>query len=109
MSDTSILLMICGVSAVSLLPRMLPVALLSRWEFPRLLQKWLSFVAPAVLGGLAALSVLAPQGYINFRPHNLYIWAAIPTFIIAVKYRSLFYTLLAGIITMAVLYNFAGI
>jgi branched-subunit amino acid transport protein len=108
MSDADILLMICGVSVVSLLPRILPVALLSRWEFPRLLRKWLAFVAPAVLGGLAVLSVLAPQGYIDFRPNNLYIWAAIPTFIIAVKYRSLFYTLLAGIITMAVLYNFAG-
>jgi len=107
MSDTDILFMILGVSAVSLLPRMLPVALLSRWDFPRLLQKWLSFVAPAVLGGLAAISVLAPQGYIDLRVANIYIWSAIPTFIIAIKYRSLFYTLLMGIITMALLYNFA--
>jgi len=109
MSDTKILLMILGVSAVSLLPRMLPVAILSRWEFPQLLQKWLSFVAPAVLGGLAALSILAPKGFIHFSPSNLYLWACIPTFIIAIKTRSLFYTLLVGIITMALLYNFAGI
>ena len=109
MSDTSIILMIFGVSAVSLLPRMLPVALLSRWEFPQLLQKWLSFVAPAVLGGLAALSILAPKGYIHISPSNLYLWACIPTFLVAIKTRSLFYTLLIGIITMAFLYNFAGI
>mgnify|MGYP003798717419 FL=1 len=109
MSDTSIILMIFGVSAVSLLPRMLPVAILSRWEFPQLLQKWLSFVAPAVLGGLAALSILAPKGFIHFSSSNLYLWACIPTFIVAIKTRSLFYTLLVGILTMALLYNFAGI
>lgn len=109
MSDTKILLMILGVSAVSLLPRMLPVAILSRWEFPQLLQRWLSFVAPAVLGGLAALSILAPKGYIHISPSNLYLWACIPTFLVAIKTRSLFYTLLIGIITMAFLYNFAGI
>ena len=109
MSDTKILLMILGVSAVSLLPRMLPVAILSRWEFPQLLQKWLSFVAPAVLGGLAALSILAPKGYIHISPSNLYLWACIPTFLVAIKTRSLFYTLLIGIITMAFLYNCAGI
>lgn len=106
MSDTSIFLMIIGVSIVSLLPRMLPVALLSRWDFPPLLQKWLSFVAPAVLGGLAVLSVLAPEGSISISAGNLYIWAAIPTFFVAVKTRSLFYTLLVGIVTMAFLYNF---
>ncbi len=109
MSGTSIILMIFGVSAVSLLPRMLPVAILSRWEFPQLLQKWLSFVAPAVLGGLAALSILAPKGFIHFSPSNLYLWACIPTFLVAIKTRSLFYTLLVGIVSMALLYNFAGI
>ena len=109
MSGTSIILMIFGVSAVSLLPRMLPVAILSRWEFPQLLQKWLSFVAPAVLGGLAALSILAPKGFIHFSPSNLYLWACIPTFLVAIKTRSLFYTLLVGIVSMALLYNFARI
>jgi len=105
MGDISIILMILGVSAVSLLPRMLPVAILSRWEFPEQLKKWLSFVAPAVLGGLAAVSVLAPEGVISIKPTNIYLWAAIPTFITAIKSRSLFYTLLVGIITTAILYN----
>ncbi|MGI5911215.1 MAG: AzlD domain-containing protein [Syntrophomonadaceae bacterium] len=109
MSDTDILLMIFGVSAVSLLPRILPVALLSRLEFPQFLRKWLSFVPPAVLGGLVGVSILAPEGFININPTNLYLWAAIPTFIVAIKLRSLFYTLLVGIITMAILYNFFAI
>lgn len=106
MNSTSIWIMIIGVSIVSILPRILPVALLSRYEFPAPLKKWLSFVAPAVLSSLTALSVLAPGGNIDISINNSYIWAFIPTLLVAVKTRSLFYGLLAGIITMAVLYNF---
>lgn len=108
MSNTSIWLMIIGISAASILPRILPVAVLSRFEFPERFKEWLSFVAPAVLGALTVVSVLAPQGYINLSWNNLYIWAFIPTFAIAVRTRSLFYTLLTGILCMALLYNFVG-
>lgn len=100
--------MIIGVSVVSILPRILPVALFSRFEFPEPLKLWLSYVAPAVLGGLAALSILAPEGDIDISIHNLYIWAFIPTLVIAIKTKSLFYSLLVGIAAMALLYNFAS-
>lgn len=105
MSETNIWLMIIGVSLVSLLPRILPVALFSCYEFPKLLKRWLSFVAPAVLGGLTAISILAPKGSIDISMQNRYIWAFIPTLLVAVKTKSLFYSLLVGIITMALLYN----
>lgn len=106
MSETDIWLMIIGVSIVSLLPRILPVAFLSRFEFPPRLQRWLSFIAPAVLGALTALSVLAPQGRIYINSSNIYIWAFVPTLLVAIKSRSLFFSLLAGIGSMAILYNF---
>ncbi len=105
MSETSIWIMIIGVSIVSILPRILPVALFSRFEFPAPLKRWLSFVAPAVLSSLTALSVLAPDGYIDISIQNMYIWAFIPTILTAIKTRSLFYSLLVGIVTMALLYN----
>lgn len=106
MSGNSIWIMIIGVSLVSLLPRILPVAMFSRYEFPEPVKRWLSFVAPAVLGALTAISVLAPEGEINISIQNKYIWAFIPTLLVAIKTRSLFYSLLVGIITMALLYNF---
>lgn len=105
MSETSIWAIIIGVSVVSILPRVLPVALFSRYEFPGPLKRWLSFVAPAVLSSLTALSVLAPDGYIDISIQNMYIWAFIPTILTAIKTRSLFYSLLVGIVTMALLYN----
>lgn len=97
--------MIIGVAIVSMLPRILPVALLSRFEFPPILKEWLSYIAPAVLGALTAISILAPHGSIDISVSNIYIWAFIPTFIVAVKTKSLFYTLLVGIIVMAIIYN----
>jgi branched-subunit amino acid transport protein len=108
MDDTSIWLMIIGVSIVSLTPRIFPVAFFSRYEFPAVVKEWLSFVAPAVLGGLTAISVLAPQGVIDISIQNIYIWAFLPTIIAAVKTKNLFITLLVGIGTMAFLYNFFG-
>lgn len=106
MSSSTIWMMIIGVSIVSILPRILPVALLSRFDFPAPLKRWLSFVAPAVLGGLTAINVLAPQGDIDISAGNGFIWAFLPTVLVAVKTRNLFYSLLAGILTMALLHNF---
>lgn len=105
MSSTSIFVMIIGVSLATLLPRILPIAVLSRVTFPPLLIRWLSYVAPAVLGALTALSVLAPQGIIDISIDNIFIWAFIPALFIAIKTRSLFWTLITGIISMALLYN----
>ncbi|CEO88575.1 MAG TPA: AzlD domain-containing protein [Syntrophaceticus sp.] len=109
MDNTSIWVMIIGVSIVSLTPRIFPVAFFSRYEFPAIVKEWLSFVAPAVLGGLTALSILAPQGKIDISIQNIYIWAFIPTIVVAVKFKNLFITLLVGIVTMAFLYNFLGL
>lgn len=106
MTNNSIWLMIIGISVVSLLPRILPVALLSRFEFPKIFNKWLTFVGPAVLGALTAISILAPEGELFISLKNKYLWAFIPTFLVAIKTRSLLYTLLIGILTMALLYNF---
>lgn len=105
MTETSIFIMIFGVSLASLLPRIMPIALLSRVTFPPLLTRWLSYIAPAVLGALTAVSILAPTGALNISIDNIFIWAFIPTLYSAVKTRSLFITLIVGIICMALLYN----
>ena len=108
MDNTSIWIMIIGVSIVSLAPRIFPVAFFSRYEFSAVVKEWLSFVAPAVLGGLTALSILAPQGKIDISIQNIYLWSFLPTIVVAVRFKNLFITLLVGIATMAFLYNFLG-
>lgn len=108
MNDLSIWLMIFGVAVVSLAPRILPVAFFSRREMPPLLEKWLSFVAPAVLGALTAVSILTPAGKIDLSSDNLYIWAFIPTLAVGLKSKSIFLTLFVGILSMAFLYYVIG-
>ena len=100
-----IVLVILGMALVTAVPRFLPVAILSRFEFPEKLKEWLSYIAPAVLAALVAVSVLAPDGTIVITPGNLYIWAFIPTLLVAIYTRSPFYTLVTGIGVMALLYN----
>ncbi|MGI6550727.1 MAG: AzlD domain-containing protein [Syntrophomonadales bacterium] len=100
-----IVLVILGMALVTAIPRFLPVAILSRFEFPEKFKEWLSYIAPAVLAALVAVSVLAPDSTIVISPGNLYIWAFIPTLLVAIYTRSPFYTLVTGIGAMALLYN----
>lgn len=108
MNIADIWLMILGVALVSLAPRIIPVILFSRCKMPPWLEKWLSFVAPAVLGALTAVSILAPAGIIDLGRDNLYIWAFIPTLAAGLISKSIFLTLLVGILSMAVLFHFMG-
>ncbi len=100
--------MIVGVALVSMAPRLLPVAFFSRFKMPPWLENWLSFVAPAVLGALTAVSILAPSGAIDLCAGNLYLWASLPTLAVGLKSKSIFLTLIAGILTMALLVYFLG-
>ncbi len=100
-----IILVVLGMALVTAIPRFFPVAVLSRFEFPDKLQEWLSYIAPAVLAALVAVSVLAPQGAILISPSNIYIRVFIPTLLVAIYTRSPFYTLVAGIAIMAILNN----
>ncbi|NLU49482.1 MAG: AzlD domain-containing protein [Syntrophomonadaceae bacterium] len=98
-----IVLLIIGMSIVSLLPRMFPIGTLSRFEFPERVKEWLSYIPAAVLGSLLAMSVLVRNKTIDFSLQNHYVLAFIPTFAVAVFTRNLFYTLATGIGCMAVI------
>jgi len=100
-----IIWVVLGMALVTAVPRFLPVAILSRFEFPEKVREWLSYIAPSVLAALVAVSVLAPHGTIVIGLSNLYIWVFIPTLLVAVYTRSPFYTLVAGIAIMALLNN----
>lgn len=100
--------MITGVALVSMAPRIIPVALFTRFKMPLWLEKWLSFVAPAVLGALTAVSILAPTGVIDIGRDNLHIWAFLPTLAVGLKTKNIFLTLLVGILAMALLVYFRG-
>ncbi|MBS4214324.1 MULTISPECIES: AzlD domain-containing protein [Neobacillus] len=99
----SIFLIIFGSALVTFIPRVLPIAILSRVELPEWAMRWLSYVPIAVMAALVGQELLMPNGKLAPLTDNLELIAALPTFLIAIITRSLLGTVLAGIISIMVL------
>lgn len=101
--EAKIYLLILGLWIVNYLPRMFPMLILSRLNIPEPIIKWLGFIPAAVLSAITAQSILMPDKQLFLSLQNNYLLAAIPTFAIAIKTRSLVWTLIAGMLFMALL------
>ncbi|WP_042457044.1 AzlD domain-containing protein [Neobacillus dielmonensis] len=98
-----ILIIIIGTALVTFLPRVLPLMVLSRFELPEWGTRWLSFVPISVMAALVGQEIFMNDGELSLSFRNLDLIAAIPTFLVAVKTRSLLATVLCGIISMMLL------
>lgn len=95
MSFSAYLLLMLGMGAVTYLPRLLPLLLLSQRQLPRWLVEWLELIPVAILAALLAPTLLIDShGAIN--PHRAEFWVAIPTLLFAGKTRSLGGTVVFG-------------
>lgn len=101
--EKTVLLVIIGATLVNYLPRMIPLVVLSRVNLPPLVASWLAYVPIAVLAALVAPDIFMVKGQINVTLDNKNLLAALPAFLVAVKTKSLVYTLLTGMGTMALL------
>lgn len=98
MSPRDYLYLILAMGAVTYLPRMLPLMLLSRRELPAWLAEWLELIPAAILSALIAPTIFAhgnPRVISLGKPELI---AAIPTLIFALKTRSLAGTVLIGML-----------
>ena len=92
------------MALVTFIPRVLPILLLSRRELPDSVTLWLSYVPVAVLAALLAPALFAPDGTVNFAfEANPAFWIAIPVFAIAHFSKNLFFTVLTGMVLIALL------
>lgn len=103
--DQKLVLIIIGMSLVTYLPRMLPMVLLSKVNLPPLFLKWLHFIPVAVLSALLAPALLAPQGQLSVGPDNSALIASIPCFLVAIRTKNLFLTIVVGMLAMFLLQN----
>ena len=94
--QTAVFLTIVGMLVVTYLPRLLPLWLFSSRELPPLAIAWLRYVPVAVLSAMLLPSLVLDEGRFALGGYNLYFWAAIPTFFVAWKTRSLFASVLVG-------------
>lgn len=99
----AILALFVGMALVTYLPRMLPLVVLSKFQLPPVLLRWLSFVPVAVLSALLAKELLVADGKLAVSAAHPQLLAAIPAFVVAAWTRSLMGTVVAGIVTMALL------
>jgi branched-subunit amino acid transport protein len=85
MTDSSVLITLIGMAVVTYLPRVLPAWMLrGRKLHPLLMQ-----------------SLLVEGGKFNLAWDNLYLWAALPAGLVAWKTRSMFATVLVGMLVVA--------
>ena len=110
MGDTeqeTILVTIIGMGLVTYLPRSLPLLLLPRLRASGhatspVIEAWLRHVPAAVLAAMVFPSLLLHGGEAHSRAGNLYLWAALPTLVVARTTRSLLGAVLAGVAAVAV-------
>jgi len=100
--DKQILIIILGAALVTYLPRMLPLVVLSRTRLPDVFLRWLGYIPAAVLAALLAPSLVFVDGKFAIA-QNLYLLAAVPTGIVAVKTRSMALTIIVGMVAMVIL------
>ena len=102
------LLLIAGMALVTYLPRMLPLWLLSSRELHPAFLRWLGMLPPAVLAALLAPALFlrddgAGAKSLFFSLDNVFLLAAVPTFIVAYMTKSFFGTVAAGMACVALL------
>lgn len=92
-----ILWLILGMAVVTFLPRFLPLALFSRWSLPERIKRLLHFMPTAIMAAIVfPILFSSPDGKIAFEPRL--ILAALPVFVIAVKTKNLWVSVILGMI-----------
>ncbi|MCY9590093.1 branched-chain amino acid ABC transporter [Paenibacillus chitinolyticus] len=96
-----VLWIIAGSAAVTWIPRVLPLLVLSRMKLPEWGIRWLQHVPVAVMAALLAQELLLTDGRLSVADNAYKLLAALPALAVAVYTRSLFGTVIAGVLSLA--------
>ena len=96
MPDSHYLVIVAGMGLVTYIPRWAPVFFLTRKPMPDWLVRWLALIPAAILSALLvpALIVTGEPRTLDFMRPELFV--AVPTFLFALKTRSLGGTVVVG-------------
>lgn len=101
MDQQTILITIVGMMAVTYGPRVLPVLALARRRLPDALVRWLGFIPAAVLAAMLAPSLFISERGLDFSRENIFLWAALPTFVVGHKTGSFALAVAVGMACVA--------
>ncbi len=98
MSETQYIILVIGMGLVTYLPRWIPLIALSHRKLPKWIVEWLDLIPVAILSALLLPLLITtgePKSVEFFRPELL---VAIPTFVFALKTKSLSGTIIVGML-----------
>ncbi|MBC6309361.1 AzlD domain-containing protein [Listeria sp. FSL L7-1582] len=96
------ILMLLGCSLVTAIPRMLPFLVMRNMQISEPVLKWLSYIPLCIFSALIIESFMT-NGVQGFQIHWLELVAVIATLIISLITRSLLWTVILGVVIMALL------
>jgi branched-subunit amino acid transport protein len=99
MNNFDFLLLMLSMGAVTYLPRMLPLVVLSRRALPAWFAEWLELIPVAILSALIAPTLFAQANPRLFTLGKVELLAAAPTLLCALKTRSLAGTVIVGMLS----------
>lgn len=105
-NDSALIFLFLGMFAVTYLPRVLPLTILSRVTLPRFIIDVLAYIPLAILSALLVPSLIMSGGEIDLSFDNHLLIAGILTAGLAVFTKKLVLIVVSGIIITALLANF---
>ena len=98
MIRTEYLILVVGMGLVTYIPRWIPIFFLSRRQLPQWFSEWLDLIPVAILSALVFPELVTggTQRHLDFTQPQL--WVALPTFLFALKTKSLGGTVVVGML-----------
>lgn len=97
-----IIIILCGI--VTILVRVIPFMMISRVNLPDVIIQWLSFIPITLFTALVLDGIIQQhEGSVGYTLNVPFIFALIPTVLLAIYTRSLTWTILGGIAFIALL------
>jgi branched-subunit amino acid transport protein len=109
LEPVELFLVLVGMAGVTYLPRLIPALFFASRSLPPALERFLSFVPTAVLAALLAPSILVSEGSVRIGlAENVFLWASVPAFVMAWRFKSFFGAVILGMATVALARFFLG-
>jgi len=94
---------ILGGCIVTLLPRVLPITILSKIKLNKKVEEFLTYIPISILAALIAVELFTVDNKVSMQSNFLEILAVIPTLLVAIKKNNLLLTVVIGIISIGIL------
>lgn len=98
MEERVVFYTLIGMAVVTYLPRLMPLILLVGKKIPEPVLLWLQHVPPAVLAAMLLPTLIIRKESISLGMDNLFLFAAVPTLIVAIISKSLFIPVVIGML-----------